>query len=80
VSTPARVVPPPPWDDAAFEAELRGAEKGYWDRHPFHRRMAVGELRPEELRAWVANRWYYQDAALFAACAGSPPSSPQPGQ
>ncbi|MGZ4617487.1 MAG: pyrroloquinoline-quinone synthase PqqC [Frankiaceae bacterium] len=49
-----------PADD--FEAELRRAESGYWDRHPFHRRMLSGQLPKEELRAWVANRWYYQDA------------------
>lgn len=32
----------------------------YHDRHPFHVRMHAGQLRREELVAWVANRYYYQ--------------------
>lgn len=57
-----------------FEVMLRGAERGYWDKHPFHQRMDSGELDPADLRAWVANRWYYQkslpqkDAAIIANC------------
>lgn len=45
----------------AFVARLRdeGARR-YHDEHPFHRRMHAGELSREELRAWVANRYYYQ--------------------
>ena len=46
---------------AAFVARLR--EEGgrrYHDRHPFHVRMHEGRLAPEELRAWVRNRYYYQ--------------------
>lgn len=63
-----------PLDDVAFEAALRGEREHYWDRHPFHRRMDSGALNPEQLRAWVANRWYYQnalpqkDAAVIANC------------
>ena len=57
-----------------FESMLRAAERGYWDKHPFHQRMDAGELDPADLRAWVANRWYYQrslpqkDAAIIANC------------
>ena len=57
-----------------FEAMLRAAERNYWDKHPFHQRMDAGELEPADLRAWVANRWYYQrslpqkDAAIIANC------------
>jgi pyrroloquinoline-quinone synthase len=57
-----------------FEGMLRSAERGYWDKHPFHQRMDAGELNPGDLRAWVANRWYYQrslpqkDAAVVANC------------
>jgi pyrroloquinoline-quinone synthase len=57
-----------------FESMLRAAEPSYWDKHPFHQRMDAGELDPGDLRAWVANRWYYQrslpqkDAAIIANC------------
>ncbi|MGH3765650.1 MAG: pyrroloquinoline-quinone synthase PqqC [Pseudonocardiaceae bacterium] len=61
-------------DCEEFEKVLRGAESSYWDKHPFHQRMDAGELDPGDLRAWVANRWYYQrslpqkDAAIVANC------------
>lgn len=44
-----------------FEARLRaiGAER-YHDRHPFHARLHSGECSPDEVRAWVINRWMYQ--------------------
>jgi pyrroloquinoline-quinone synthase len=64
----------PALDRAEFERMLRAAERGYWDKHPFHQRMEAGELDPVELQAWVANRWYYQrslpqkDAAIVANC------------
>lgn len=47
--------------DEAFEARLReiGALR-YHHRHPFNQRMHAGTLRPEEIRTWVANRYYYQ--------------------
>ncbi|MDF2835353.1 MAG: pyrroloquinoline quinone biosynthesis protein PqqC [Paenibacillus sp.] len=35
-------------------------ELRYHDKHPFHIRMHEGKLSPEQLRAWVANRFYYQ--------------------
>jgi pyrroloquinoline-quinone synthase len=63
-----------PLDENAFEVALRGEERDYWDQHPFHRRMAAGELNAGQLSAWVANRWYYQnalpqkDAAVIANC------------
>jgi pyrroloquinoline-quinone synthase len=58
---------------AEFEAALRriGAER-YHDKHPFHRAMEAGALAPHELRAWAANRYYYQknipvkDAAILS--------------
>lgn len=61
-------------DRDEFEGILRAAERSYWDKHPFHQRMDAGELDPAHLRAWVANRWYYQrslpqkDAAIIANC------------
>ncbi|MGH3883496.1 MAG: pyrroloquinoline-quinone synthase PqqC [Pseudonocardiaceae bacterium] len=57
-----------------FEGMLRAQERSYWDKHPFHQRMAAGELEPSHLQAYVANRWYYQrslpqkDAAIIANC------------
>jgi pyrroloquinoline-quinone synthase len=46
---------------AAFVARLRAEGGGrYHDRHPFHVRMHEGRLSPDELRAWVRNRYYYQ--------------------
>src|SRR5260370_4082889 len=32
----------------------------YHDHHPFHRALVAGELNVEQVRAWVANRYYYQ--------------------
>ncbi|MGC1481074.1 MAG: pyrroloquinoline-quinone synthase PqqC, partial [Chthoniobacterales bacterium] len=49
-------------------------ERRYHHLHPFHRRMNAGELSREEIRRWVANRYYYQrmipmkDAAILSNC------------
>ena len=57
-----------------FIARLRAQGTRYHNLHPFHRRMDAGELTREELRRWVANRFYYQkciplkDAAILANC------------
>jgi pyrroloquinoline-quinone synthase len=58
-----------------FMAELRrtGTER-YHHVHPFHRAMNAGQLTPEQIRLWIANRFYYQqmipikDAAILSAC------------
>ncbi len=44
-----------------FEARLRaiGAER-YHDRHPFHALLHGGGCTPDQVRAWVINRYYYQ--------------------
>jgi len=48
-------------DAAQFEAELRAiGEERYHDKHPFHILMHEGRLNPEQLQAWVLNRFYYQ--------------------
>jgi pyrroloquinoline-quinone synthase len=50
-----------PVSHADFEAWLREAGGlHYHDRHPFHRMMHEGRLSAGQLRAWVANRYYYQ--------------------
>lgn len=44
-----------------FEARLRqiGAEQ-YHDLHPFHALLHGGGCTPDQVRAWVINRYYYQ--------------------
>lgn len=44
-----------------FEARLRkiGAER-YHDLHPFHDKLHGGGCTPDQVRAWVLNRYYYQ--------------------
>ena len=55
-------------------ATLRAHSRRYHDQHPFHVRMNAGLLSPEQLRGWIANRFYYQeniprkDAAILSAC------------
>ncbi len=57
-----------------FVAALREQSRRYHDQHPFHRQMNAGELGPEQIRCWVANRFYYQeniprkDAAILSNC------------
>jgi len=50
-----------PLDRASFIAQLKeeGARR-YHDSHPFHVDMHAGRLTPDQLRAWVLNRFYYQ--------------------
>ncbi|SDE03686.1 pyrroloquinoline-quinone synthase PqqC [Ruegeria marina] len=44
-----------------FEARLRAiGEERYHDRHPFHQRLHSGDCTPDQVRAWVINRYYYQ--------------------
>ena len=60
---------------ADLEPRLRaiGAAR-YHDKHPFHHRLHGGECTPDEVRAWVINRWAYQaaipmkDAAFLSRC------------
>ena len=44
-----------------FEARLRqiGADR-YHDKHPFHDLLHSGGCTPDQVRAWVINRYYYQ--------------------
>ncbi len=63
-----------PLTPQAFEAALRAKGDYYHIHHPFHRAMHEGECTPEQIRGWVANRFYYQisipvkDAAIMANC------------
>lgn len=57
-----------------FEESLRSQAKQYHSEHPFHQRMNEGKSTPEEIRGWVANRFYYQlniprkDGAILSNC------------
>lgn len=63
-----------PWSREEFEARLRALESRYHQHHPFNMRLQRGELQPFQVRAWVANRFYYQacipmkDAAILSNC------------
>jgi pyrroloquinoline-quinone synthase len=63
-----------PWSRTEFEHALRAKGAGYHIHHPFNVRMNSGQLSPDQIRGWVANRFYYQiripqkDAAIIANC------------
>lgn len=62
------------WSRDEFEAQLRSRGAGYHIHHPFNVRMNDGLLDPDQIRGWVANRFYYQvnipqkDGAIIANC------------
>jgi pyrroloquinoline-quinone synthase len=63
------------WNRETFLAQLRAVGMSrYHNRHPFHQFMNSGRLTPEQLRGWVANRFYYQqnipikDATILSNC------------
>ncbi|UCD69695.1 MAG: pyrroloquinoline-quinone synthase PqqC [Betaproteobacteria bacterium] len=61
-----------PWGKEEFEQKLRAKDKRYHIYHPFHIAMNGGNCTPEQVRGWVANRFYYQimipikDSAIMA--------------
>jgi pyrroloquinoline-quinone synthase len=62
------------WSRAEFEAQLRSQDRAYHIHHPFNRLLNSGGATPEQIRGWVANRFYYQinipvkDAAILSNC------------
>jgi pyrroloquinoline-quinone synthase len=63
------------WSPEQFTEQLREVGRlHYHDKHPFHRLMNEGRLDREQIRLWIANRFYYQknipikDALLLARC------------
>ncbi|MBD3677091.1 MAG: pyrroloquinoline-quinone synthase PqqC [Rhodobacteraceae bacterium] len=61
-----------------FEARLRAiGDERYHDKHPFHQMLHSGGCTPDQVRAWVINRYYYQsripmkDAAFLSRVADS---------
>jgi pyrroloquinoline-quinone synthase len=63
-----------PWTTGEFESRLRGMSRYYHVHHPYNRMLNDGKATREQVRAWVANRFYYQisipikDAAILANC------------
>lgn len=62
------------WSRDEFESRLRDKGRLYHIHHPFQVAMNSGQCSPEQIRGWVANRFYYQtsipikDAAILANC------------
>ncbi len=62
------------WDKVEFEARLREKGRAYHIHHPFNVMLNTGRATPEQIRGWVANRFYYQisipikDAAILSNC------------
>jgi pyrroloquinoline-quinone synthase len=62
------------WTRAEFEQQLRALGSRYHIHHPFNRMLNTGGATPQQIRGWVANRFYYQaaipikDAAILANC------------
>jgi len=66
--------PDAPWSRDEFEAKLRESGAAYHIHHPFNRMLNEGKATREQIRGWVANRYYYQisipikDAAILSNC------------
>lgn len=64
----------PAWSRDEFEAKLRERGRSYHIHHPFNVMLNTGKATPEQIRGWVANRFYYQiaipikDAAVMSNC------------
>jgi pyrroloquinoline-quinone synthase len=62
------------WTRTEFEARLRERGRSYHIHHPFNVMLNTGHATPEQVRGWVANRFYYQiaipikDAAVMSNC------------
>lgn len=62
------------WTRDEFEARLRERGQAYHIHHPYNRMLNGGRATPEQVRGWVANRYYYQiaipikDAAVLSNC------------
>jgi len=62
------------WTREEFEQRLRDKGRAYHIHHPFNVMLNSGRAHPEQIRGWVANRFYYQvsipikDAAVLSNC------------
>ena len=63
-----------PWSVEEFEQRLREKGRAYHIHHPFNVMLNSGRAAAEQIRGWVANRFYYQisipikDAAILSNC------------
>jgi pyrroloquinoline-quinone synthase len=63
-----------PWSREEFEAQLRAQGSAYHIHHPYNVLLNTGGASAEQIRGWVANRFYYQisipikDAAILSNC------------
>lgn len=63
-----------PWNKKEFEARLRNKGKAYHIYHPYNVMLSEGHANKDQIRGWVANRYYYQqaiplkDGAVLSAC------------
>ena len=64
----------PRWDKSTFKSALLAKGSRYHIYHPFNISMQQGQLSPDQIRGWVANRFYYQimipqkDGAILSNC------------
>ena len=62
------------WSREEFEQKLRDKGRAYHIHHPFNVMLNSGRASAEQIRGWVANRFYYQisipikDASILANC------------
>lgn len=65
------------WSAQEFEIKLRERGRAYHIHHPFNIMLNGGRATQEQIRGWVANRFYYQiaipikDAAVLSNCPDS---------
>jgi len=63
-----------PWSREEFEVQLRAQGRAYHIHHPYNVLLNTGGASREQIRGWVANRFYYQisipikDAAILSNC------------
>jgi pyrroloquinoline-quinone synthase len=74
IQEPARPAAAPAWSREEFELRLRERGRSYHIHHPFNVMLNSGRATPDQVRGWVANRFYYQiaipikDAAVLSNC------------
>ena len=74
LAPPRAATQQPAWGPVEFEAQLRARAGAYHIHHPFNRMLNEGRATREQVRGWVANRFYYQiaipikDAAVLSNC------------
>jgi len=62
------------WTREEFEKRLRERGTAYHIHHAFNVMLNTGKATPQQIRGWVANRYYYQiaipikDAAVLSNC------------